>query len=178
MNRFLVLLTLLTCNGLISAQNLTINSLWSKKQEKSIQPLGERLIQPDIFTTLELNETDMQLLLATAPQEGIQKVSESPTILPIPLSDGTVEEFRIVEYNMMEPELQAQYPEFKTYYGRGVKNPMKRVRLDWTSAGFRAMMSYRMGQLSLTLFPKMIQNTMFLISKKTTLPLPKFLSVA
>jgi len=41
---------------------------------------------------------------------------------------------------MIEPDLAAKYPKFKTYYGRGVKNPLHRVRLDWTEVGLRAMM--------------------------------------
>lgn len=144
-NHLILLLTcLFFCNS-IAAQTTSTPSIWSEKQAKSISPAGKRLINPDVFKTLELDETAMHSLLASAPKEGVKNTATSQTILPIPLSDGTVEEFRIVEYNMMEAGLQTQYPAFKTYYGRGVKDPLKRVRLSWTQAGFRAMISTAQG---------------------------------
>jgi len=144
-NRLILLLISLFFSKLLSAQNVTSQTLWSEKQEKSISPAGKRLINPNVFKTLELDENAMQALLASSPKESVKNTATSETILPILLSDGTVEEFRIVEYDMMEAALQAQYPEFKTYYGRGVKDPLKRVRLSWTEAGFRAKVSTPQG---------------------------------
>ena len=124
----------------MSGQSDLSATLWVQKAEKSFISPGNRLIQPNEYTTLELNEDNLHALLATAPPEGTKSVDESETILPVPLSDGTVEEFQIVEYSMVEPGFAAKYPEIKTYYGRGVKNPLHRIRLDWTAVGLRAMM--------------------------------------
>ena len=145
-NRLILFLASLLFSNLILAQNISSSSIWSEKQTKSISPAGKKLITPNVFKTLELDEDAMHSLLSSAPKEGVKNTTTSQTILPIPLSDGTMEEFRIVEYDMMEQELQTQYPEFKTYYGRGVKDPLKRVRLSWTTAGFRAMISTPQGK--------------------------------
>lgn len=121
------------------AQEFTSN-IWKDKVEKSILPTGQRLIIPNEYRSVELDENALLSLLATAPLEGVKTTATSETVLPVPMPDGTTEEYRIVEYSMMEPALAEKFSSFKTYYGRGKKDVRKRIRLDWTAAGFRAMM--------------------------------------
>ncbi len=128
------------------SQNNSAPFLWTEKTEKTDLPTGTRLIQPDIYKTFVLDESELKNLLAAAPLEGNKSVADSETVLSVPLSDGRTEAFKIVEYSMMEPGLQAKYPKFKTYYGRGVDNPLKRIRFDFTAAGFRAVISLPEGK--------------------------------
>jgi len=59
--------------------------------------------------------------------------------LPKPTADHVWLRFCITESPMMEPDLAAQFPEIKTYEGQGVDDRSMTARLDWTPAGFHAM---------------------------------------
>ena len=85
--------------------------IWVDVPETSFRPRGERLIVPDRYRTLALNEPALQALLATAPLEGDQAARTGPVILALPLPDGTFGRFQIVESPIMAPELAAEFPE-------------------------------------------------------------------
>lgn len=114
--------------------------MWTEVETKTILPEGKRLITPNSYKTFSLNEENLAAIINAAPHENNKSVKDSETILEIPLSDGTTEAFRIIQYDMAEPGFYEQFPEIKTLYGRGKKNPLNRIRLDQTAAGFRAML--------------------------------------
>jgi hypothetical protein len=89
--------------------------------------------------TYQLGDQEMKTLLWSAPYEYAQSVSTSNTIIIVGLADGTADLFRIVQYDMMEAPLAAQYPDFKTFIGVSVSNPYRTLRADWTINGFRAV---------------------------------------
>jgi regulation of enolase protein 1 (concanavalin A-like superfamily) len=59
--------------------------------------------------------------------------------LVLPTPDGKTESFRIVSYQMMEKRLSEKYPEISNYYGVGLRDASRLIRLDWTYRGFHAM---------------------------------------
>jgi hypothetical protein len=79
----------------------------------------------------------MAARLATAPPEaaGLARGAD----VPVPTPDGGVLWFRVVEAPVMAPELQARYPEIRTYVGQGRDVPAATVRISLTPAGFAAM---------------------------------------
>ncbi|MBZ0267203.1 hypothetical protein K8I85_03545 [bacterium] len=63
--------------------------------------------------------------------------------LVLPLPGGTSAEFEIWGAPVMHPDLQARYPQIRTYRGRGIDDPYATVRLDATPDGFHAMVLSR-----------------------------------
>jgi hypothetical protein len=59
--------------------------------------------------------------------------------LDIPLPDGTVETFNIVESPLLSAEVAARNPSIKTYMGTGAKDKKASISLSLTSAGFNAI---------------------------------------
>jgi subtilisin-like proprotein convertase family protein len=153
MKQFL-LLFLCTFLSFAALTGQSSSDLWQSVDPATIDLTGPRVIQPTKFTALRLNEVALLDLLSTAPLEGEAAATNSSTLLEIPLSDGTVESFRIVEYYAMEAGLRAKYPGFRTYYGRGKDNPERRIRLDWTAAGFRAVLRVENGTAFVDPFAK------------------------
>ncbi len=115
--------------------------LWTTIQSDQIPALrgGERQIVPQQYQLYQLDLDQMQAELATAPLEFTPAAQTAPLMLTLPLADGTLAEFVVVESSIMEPELAAKYPAFKTYAGRMVADPATTVRLDVTHHGFHAM---------------------------------------
>ncbi|MCB0635010.1 MAG: proprotein convertase P-domain-containing protein, partial [Lewinella sp.] len=73
---------------------------------------------------------------AAVPAEG----AGGPTAtLRLPRPEGGVEEFRLVSYPLLPPPLAAHWSGIRTYHGYSLRDPLVRLRLDWTYAGLRAM---------------------------------------
>jgi len=92
----------------------------------------------NLSKTFLLNKSLLKTVLLNSPKEESKKVSSSTRILALPNPEGTIEKFKIVEYQMMEPTLAEKYPNIKTYYGISISDPFKMLRLDITEKGLRA----------------------------------------
>ncbi|PHI19273.1 hypothetical protein CEQ90_13755 [Lewinellaceae bacterium SD302] len=114
---------------------------WSNINEADISPAGERLILPTKSSAFSLDTDRLQDILASAPLESSYPSIDERAILSVPLPNGQTTEFRIVRYELMEAGIQAKHPTLRAYYGRGVDDPGQRIRLDWTLAGFRAVLT-------------------------------------
>lgn len=97
-------------------------------------------ISPDNYRTINLDEQIFAQKTSHIPHETDVKAINSPVVLTFPMPDGTEEEFKVVEYSIMESGLAAAFPNIKTYHGVGVKNPHLTVRFDYTSHGLRAVL--------------------------------------
>lgn len=113
--------------------------LWQNADETQLEAAGPRLIVPARYRFLALDLDLARQLLASAPPEGTVDLRKSPLVLPIPLPDGTTGRFAVVESPIVEPALQAKFPETRTYLGQGLDDPTATARLDVTPFGFHAM---------------------------------------
>jgi len=113
--------------------------LWRDVEELSFVPAGERWIVPQQYRLVEADVAALQAVLAAAPLEGTPAAAESSVVLALPLPEGGFGRFRIVQSPVMAPELAAKFPEITTYAGQGLDDPTATTRLDWTPAGFHAI---------------------------------------
>ncbi|HEX8286944.1 MAG TPA: zinc-dependent metalloprotease family protein [Pyrinomonadaceae bacterium] len=144
---------LLLCFGLIftvapvlASKTVSGDKLWrqidnsAKKEADSVSAVGE-------YKVFRLDKTLLRTILDKAPHEFQKSAFDSasnaadsnPTIITLPLPDGTYSRFTIKESPVMEAELARKYPEIATFIGQGVDIPNAVVRLSYSPAGFRAM---------------------------------------
>ena len=100
---------------------------------------GEAWVRPGRYAAARLDQAGMRRALADAPMEvapGAGVGEGLPLELPHPAGGVTL--FLVAEAPVMEPALQAQFPEIRTYIGQGVANPAETLRMDMTPAGFHA----------------------------------------
>jgi hypothetical protein len=140
----LALLTFLAASALPVLAGSTLPAqpaaaLWRDVDERTFTPAGERWIIPQQYRVVELNVDALQAVLAAAPLEGTPAATESAVVLALPLPEGGYGRFRIVQSPVMAPGLAAKFPEISTYAGQGLDDPTATTRLDWTPAGFHAI---------------------------------------
>lgn len=111
-------------------------SLW-KEQQSVPGDIGIRYIKPEKSATYSVDFNALKNRLRQAPVENSGRGME----IAIPRPAGGYETFEIWQYAMLEPGLQAQFPEIGTYLGRSVEVPSRTVRIDHTYQGFHAMVS-------------------------------------
>ncbi len=90
------------------------------------------------YRLLSLDETAMRAYLLAAPLEFNQ--ARKTIALNIPLPDGSMETFGMVESPVLAPEIAARYPEIKTYSGFSLQRKQVSIRLTLTSDGFNALL--------------------------------------
>ncbi|MBK7220325.1 MAG: hypothetical protein IPH94_02985 [Saprospiraceae bacterium] len=118
---------------------------WSIVNPSSINSTGSRDIVPVVYKTYTSDDVAMRDLLWSAPHESEVKPSQSNTIISVPSADGSLDQYRMVQYDMMEAPLAAQYPHIRTFHGVSVTDPHKRIRADYTDYGFRAVITEEAG---------------------------------
>jgi hypothetical protein len=122
-------------------------SYWNPIPESEIHVSGERTIIPMKYKTVHLSGTELKELLFTAPNEDKVNLRNSQVIIDLPLPDGSIQKFRVVEALVMAPELAAQFPNIKTFSVEGVNDPHANGKLDWTDFGFHGMIRRPSGDI-------------------------------
>jgi hypothetical protein len=129
-------LSLLFCFCLNAQNN---NKFWSPINESNIKQLGKRQIVPKKYLAFELINSELKSVLFSAPNESSVKINESNCIISLPLPNGEIQKFRVVESSIMERALQAQFPNYRTFSVKGIDDPYANGKLDWNEFGFHGM---------------------------------------
>ncbi|MBI1191255.1 MAG: hypothetical protein GC200_11315 [Tepidisphaera sp.] len=98
---------------------------------------GRPNVRPVAFQAATVNWDVLKGVLATAPLEAVPQ-AQAPIVMSLPMPDGWMARFNVVESPMMEPGLAAKFPDMKTYQGQGIDDPTATVRFDYTPQGFHA----------------------------------------
>lgn len=122
-----------------NSSSLTATGPWTNMKESSIPVSGTRYIVPTSYRTVRLDANELIPILDNAPMEFSALAQTKFVTVDLPLPDGTMETFRIVNSPIMEAPLQAQYPNIRTFAGVSTTDAGKKVRFDFTPQGFHAM---------------------------------------
>ena len=114
------------------------SNLWTEILENQIVRTGEQYIIPDSYRTVKLNLIELKSLLSLAPMEFTSRINEGSSIIELPMPDGTFQKFNFWESPTMQTELQNQYPDIRTYTGKGIDDPYATLKFDLTPHGFHA----------------------------------------
>ncbi|MBK7298046.1 MAG: hypothetical protein IPI91_16065 [Flavobacteriales bacterium] len=115
-------------------------SVWSDQSfPAATANSGERLITPNQARYVTLDMPALRSQLAQASAGTILDRRSATTIIALPTPAGGSADFRILEVSIMHPDLQAQFPQIRTYSGVGVDDLATTVKLDITEQGFHAM---------------------------------------
>lgn len=139
---FVFVLLLILFYQLLPAQNIQISrSLWTPVSENSIQVNpADRQIIPNKYQVLRLDvETIRQQLLAAPDEMDVLHGIATPLIMEFPNPAGGFSRYKVWYFSAMHPDLQAQFPEIRSYAGIGIDDPTSHVFFDVTPHGFHSM---------------------------------------
>ncbi len=127
----------LTVGNQVSEIKFAPEDFWSEfDRMKNRVRLSDDL--PENSRFVQIDRIALASALSRVPSEFEKEKAES-VILPLPLPDGTFENFRIEESSVLEPDLAALHPQIKSYRGQGVARPAWTTRFDFTPQGFHAI---------------------------------------
>ncbi|REE27975.1 putative secreted protein (Por secretion system target) [Winogradskyella pacifica] len=121
----------------MAAQGQNSSKLWTslnaEKAKQSEQISRKINLKSEKFFQLKIEQ------LKTKLQTIGDRENPGNTIISFPNSDGELSRFKVFEASIMEPKLQAQFPNMRSYAGQGIDNPTEIVRFSITSKGLHAM---------------------------------------
>ncbi|MEP5255965.1 MAG: reprolysin-like metallopeptidase [Winogradskyella arenosi] len=121
----------------VSAQAQNSTSLWTRvdeqKAKQSEQVIRKIKLQDEAF--FHLNLEALKTVLETVGN----RENTGNTVVSFPNSEGKLSAYQVFEASVMEDELQAKYPNLRSYAGQGVDNPNEIIRFSVTTKGLHAM---------------------------------------
>ncbi len=128
---------LLIATTSLSAQIKTDN--WTSISEQEAIVSGKREIVPEKYKVFHLNFPNLKSLLSSAPSDKSVLIKNSLLEISLPMPDGTLQKFKVVEAPVMAAELQVSFPNIKTYSIHGVDDAYASGKIDVTEFGFHGM---------------------------------------
>lgn len=131
------LLALLVFSLAVRSQAVAADNLW----QPALVPPGRQIsalqeIRPNNYRAFNLNHAALRARLDHVPRESGSATKGVTNELVLPMPDGSLARFQILESPVMAAELAAKFPGLKTYIGHGIDDPSASLRFDLTPAGF------------------------------------------
>jgi hypothetical protein len=117
------------------------NKFFSDVSEHSISLANaKRVTFPQKLRTTTMETAAMKHFLWSLPKEEMVRTNHNAApVLELPMPDGTTARFHVWESSIMEPGLEAKFPEMKTFAGQGIDDPYATIRFDYNPYfGFHA----------------------------------------
>ncbi|MDX2134435.1 MAG: M12 family metallo-peptidase [Saprospiraceae bacterium] len=113
-------------------------SFWRDVPNEWKPEKGERRIVPQKERVVQLDLDGLGMWLHRTPQR-VSASTEALPVLTLPMPGGGFQRFHLAESPVMAPDLQAHFPESRTYTGTGIDEPGALLKCDLTPWGFHAM---------------------------------------
>ena len=131
---------LIVCLSLLSFGIQAQSALWNKVSSTETQNRQKtfRKTMPQDYNLFSLNTTALKNQLSQAPA---RFSGNSNVIIELPTNNGELQHFRVYEASAMEPALQAQYPNIRSYAGQGIEDGSAIARFSVGLDGVHVMIS-------------------------------------
>lgn len=143
------------------------NGLWTKISDTDKQQIQNQkdLDQKKYY---QLNFESLRTTLENAPKRG-EISGRSSLVVQFPDDKGVMQSFSVVEAPVFSPELQARYPEIRSYSGQGLEDPSAIIRFSTSpKKGLSAMVrSDKFGAIIIE--PENVGNQTYLIFNRKDL---------
>ncbi len=130
-----LLFIILMSTGFVFSQN---KSFWTKEAIKSSAFIKQNKQTLPKNQTFGLDINGLKQTLSQSPKRE-DFARQSNVIVSFPNSDGTMERFRVFEASVFHPDLQARYPDIRSYAGQGIDDPSAVIRFSVSPQGFQSM---------------------------------------
>lgn len=153
---------------LVAAQGFAQDNYWSKLKDNKVkrENLSPRWVVPNTFSLYQLDLDKIKNDLKNAPQ---RFSNNENLIIKFPDSDGKTRDYIVQEASMMEPELQAKFPEIRTYVGWQKNHPENTIRFSTTPSTGISVMYFDNWEVSyLDSYAK--DHSSFILYKRKDLP--------
>lgn len=154
-----------------SSPAMTQSRVWSRVEVGKINQRSDwsGSFTQDKIAFFQLDRPGMASTLAYAPMENFEIVHQHRALgktIDIPMPDGSMKTFQIVESPVMESELRLKYPAIKSFKGVNPENPAEIARFDMGPYGFHALISTQEGIVQIDPFNR--QEPDYYVSYFTT----------
>lgn len=96
---------------------------------------------PTKYRTLSVDLEGLKNYMTNAPMEFTAGAKNNLLEISLPMPDGSYEVFEVFESPSMHPDLTAQFPEIRSFAGRGKNNKLLRTRFDHSYIGVHGTIS-------------------------------------
>ncbi len=145
----------------ICAQKTETN-FWKVSLESEVKLSGMRQIIPKKYAVYNLSLNEFKTQLSSATNDRSANINQSNCIINLPLPNGQMQSFQVIESPIMEDKLAASFPNIKTYSLKGITDPFATGKIDITEFGFHGMIKSANGDFFID--PYCLQNTSDYIS--------------
>ncbi|HEU4833222.1 MAG TPA: M12 family metallo-peptidase, partial [Pyrinomonadaceae bacterium] len=119
----------------------TSDALWRDTTPEKQLPQQQAAGRPNKYRSLSLDTIHLQSLLRRAPREFTDAANgpDAP-IISLPMPDGSMMRFKLLDSPIMEEGLATRYPQIRTFTGKSLDGSPVTTRFDWTPQGFHAIL--------------------------------------
>jgi len=92
-------------------------------------------VRPAKFQAVRVDWAKLEASLSQAP---LEDAGQPGRVIELPMPDGSLQQFSVLNSPVMEAPLAAAFPQIRTYIAQGIDQPAATARLDATPQGFHA----------------------------------------
>lgn len=153
---------------LMAIQGFGQQNYWARIQDNKVNrdDLSPRWTNPAVFSLYRLNLEKIKGDLKKAPQ---RFSADESLVIKFPDADGNIRDYIVQEASVMEPKLQAEFPEMRAYTGWQKSHPENTIRFSVTPSTGISVMYFDNWEVSyLDSYTKDLSS--FIIYKRKDLP--------